>query len=67
MPGLKQSGKIANDRLCTHLGKYGHATVWNTPALLKHETRYIIFILVVGGFGIKFASRQDAENLSSAI
>jgi hypothetical protein len=33
MPGLKQAGKIANDRLTKHLGKYGYTPAPRTPAL----------------------------------
>ena len=35
MPGLKQAGKIANDRLKKHLAKYGYTPVPRTPALWK--------------------------------
>ena len=67
IPGLKQSSKISNDRLCTHLEKYGYAPVWHTPTLWKDETRNIIFTLVVDNFGIKFTIRQDAAYLSSTL
>ena len=39
---------------------YGYAPVWHTPALWKHETRYIIFKMVVYGFGINFTISKDA-------
>ena len=32
-PGLKQAGKVANDRLQTHLAKYGYKPVPHTPVL----------------------------------
>ena len=64
---LKQAGNISNDRLCTHIDKYGYAPFWHTPALCKHEARYIIFTLVVDDFGIKFAIRQDVNHLSSSL
>ena len=67
MPVLKQSGKIANDRLFTHLKRYRYAPVRHTPALWKHETRKIMFTLVENDLGIKFTSRQDAEHLVSAL
>ena len=56
MPGLKQAGKIANDRLKAHLAKYGYTHVPRTPALWKHATRPTIFTLVVDDFGIKCES-----------
>ena len=49
------------------MAKYGCAPVQHTPALWKHETRDIIFTLVVDGFGIKFTRRQDAEHLTSSL
>ena len=33
MPGLKQAGPIANDRLHLHLSKFGYAPVACTPYL----------------------------------
>ena len=33
MPGLKQAGKIANDRLTKHLNKYGYRPCPHTPTL----------------------------------
>ncbi len=33
MPGLKQAGKIANERLRKHLAKYGYTPAKRTPAL----------------------------------
>ena len=33
MPGLKQAGKIAHNRLKTHLEKYGYRPCRHTPAL----------------------------------
>ena len=67
MPGLKQAGKIANDRLKTHLKKYGYAPVPRTPALWAHATRSTIFTLVVDDFGIKYESMADANHLLDAL
>ena len=54
MPGLKQSGRIANDRLKAHLAKFGFAPVPRTPALWKHNIKPIWFSLVVDDFGVKY-------------
>jgi hypothetical protein len=67
MPGLKQSGKIANDRLHAHLAKYGYSPVPHTPALWKHESRKIIFSLVVDDFGVKYERKEDAIHLINAL
>ena len=54
MPGLKQAGRIANDRLRAHLAKVGFAPVPITPALWKHNKKPIWFSLVVDDFGVKY-------------
>ena len=41
MPGLKQSGRIANDRLKAHLAKFGFDPVPRTLVLWKHDTKPI--------------------------
>ena len=67
MPGLKQAGKIANDRLKSHLAKFGYRPATHTPALWLHDTRDISFTLCVDDFGIKYTSRADAEHLLNAL
>ena len=67
MPGLKQAGRIANDRLITHLAKYGYAPVRHTSSLWRHHTRPIAFTLVVDDFGIKYEGNQHFDHLISAI
>ena len=39
IPGLKQTGRIANYRLIKHLAQFGYAPVRHTPFLWRHETR----------------------------
>ena len=63
MPGLKQSGRIANDRLKAHLAKFGFAPVPRTPALWKHGTKPIFLSLVVDGFGVKYTRKENADHL----
>ena len=53
IPGLKQAGRIANDRLKSHLAKFDFAPLPRTPALWKHDTKPIWFSLVVDDFGVK--------------
>ena len=67
MPGLKQAGKIANDRLTTHLARHGYHPVPRTPSLWKHETNSIYFTLVVDDFGIKYTKKADADHLLQAL
>jgi hypothetical protein len=67
MPGLKQAGRIANDRLTKHLLHYGYAPTPRTPALWKHHTLPISFTLVVDDFGVKFCNKHDATHLINAL
>ncbi|MCK7513578.1 MAG: hypothetical protein MZV70_62525 [Desulfobacterales bacterium] len=67
MYGLPQAGKIANDRLTAFLAPYGYAPVPITPGLWKHDTRDIIFTLVVDDFGVKYTNKADAEHLMSTL
>ena len=67
MPGLKQAGKIAHDRLKTHLGNYGYQPCRHTPALWMHATRTIYFTLVVDNFGVKYVVGQHLNHLINAL
>ena len=53
MPGIKQSGCIANDQLKINLAQFVYAPVPRTPDLWKHATPDITFSLVVNSFGVK--------------
>ena len=57
MPGLKRAARLANERLVHHLAPYGYAPFQHTPSLRKHESKRIIFALVVDNFGIKSTSQ----------
>jgi len=67
MPGLKQAGRIANDRLTTHLARHGYHPVPRTPSLWRHESNSIRFTLVVDDFGIKYTNKADADHLLQAL
>jgi hypothetical protein len=67
MPGLKQAGKIANDRLTKHLATFGYAPVARTPSLWKHATLPIMFSLVVDDFGVKYSGTAAANHLIHAL
>ena len=67
MPGLKQAGKIAHDRLKIHLAKYGYRLCRHTPALWTHTTRPISSTLVVGDFGVKYVGRRHIDHLINAL
>ena len=63
MPGLKQAGRIANDRLKAHLSHFCFAPVPRTPVLLRHTTKPINFSLVVDDFGVKYIGKENADHL----
>jgi hypothetical protein len=67
MPGLKQAGRIANDRLTQHLAKFGYHPVARTPSLWTHDTRPITFSLVVDDFGVKYVGRTHADHLLQSL
>ncbi len=67
MPGLKQAGRIANDRLTKHLAQFGYTPVERTPSLWTHRTRPITFSLVVDDFGVKYVGRTHADHLLKSL
>ena len=67
MPGLKQAGNIANQRLTKHLAKFGYTPVEHTPSLWKHNTRPIMFTLVVDDFGVKYQGIEHFRHLHTAL
>ena len=54
MPGLKQSGRLASNRLNNNLARNGYSLVPHTPSLWRHHTSDLVFSLVVDDFGIKY-------------
>ena len=63
MPGLKQAGRIPNDRLQIHLSKFGYSPVAQTPSLWKHAIKDIYFPLVVDNFGVKYFGKETAYHI----
>eukprot|EP01034_Spumella_vulgaris_P028684 gene28684-35585_t len=61
--GLKQAGKLAQDRLIKHLAAHGYHQTPNTPCLFKHETRPVFFTLVVDDFAIKYKGQDNLDHL----
>ena len=64
---MSEAGKLAQDKLYTHLALHGYHLVDNHPGLLKHETRPIMFTLVVDDFGIKYKRHEDVQHLISTL
>ncbi len=60
--GLKESGKLFNDRLLSLLDCFGFIQT-STSCLFRHTTRPSAFVLVVDDFGIKYQNRDDFDFL----
>ena len=67
MPGLKQAGRIANDRLKAHLSQFGFAPVPRTLVLWKHATKHITFSLVVDNFGVNYIVKENSAQLFQSL
>ena len=67
MYGLNQAGIISHKALIHHLAPFGYHQARHTPGLWQHETRDIIFTLVVDNVAIKYTSLDNAQNLLHAL
>ena len=67
MPGLKQAGRIANERLTKNLQNHGYALCPRTSALWLHNTLLIVFTLVVNNIGVKYTGKHNANHLLNAL
>ena len=67
IPGLNQAGRISNNQLIKHLAQFGLSPAQHTPSLWRHETREIIFSLVVDDFGGKYVGKKNAEHLRDSL
>ena len=65
--GLKQAGKLAQDRLIAHLAQHGYSQCANTPCLFRHESNGVAFTLVVDDFLIKYTDKAAANHLLAAL
>lgn len=63
IPGLKQAGIIAHERLSKYLNKFGYKECQYTPSLWKHESLPISFMLVVDDLRVKFVNKNLAQHL----
>lgn len=61
--GLKQAGRLAQQRLIKHLAAHGYTQTKNSTCLFKHATNGTVFTLVVDDFGVKYYNKADAQHL----
>jgi len=62
MCGLPQAGSLGHDLLEQQLNKEGYFQSQIVPALWKHESKPIQFVLVVDDFGIKYLKKEDLDH-----
>ena len=67
MYGLKQAGRIANDRLKQHLKASGYVPCRYTPGLFTHTSRKISFALCVDDFNVKYKNKADAQYIFTCL
>ena len=67
MPGLKQSGIIAHNRLSKHLHQAGYKASQHVPSLWRHRSLPISFTLVVDDFGVKHVGKDAAMHLTNTL
>ena len=67
MPGLKQAGRLASDRLTKNLARNGYAPALHTPSLWRHHMSDLVFPPVVEYFGIKYTRKADAYHLLKSL
>jgi len=65
--GLPQAGQLAQAKLIKLLHTHGYKMMEHTPCLFKHETKDIIFSLVVDDFGVKYVQEADAQHLINTL
>ena len=67
IPGLKQAGWLASNRLTKNLASNGYAPVPHTQSLWLHHTADLVFYLFVEDFGIKYTRKADAYHLLKSL
>ena len=67
VPGLPQSGKLANDQLRKRLEAHGYFEAVTTPGLWRHKWRPIQFCLIVDDFGVEYVGREHADHLANIL
>jgi hypothetical protein len=67
MYGLPQAGILANKLLKARLEPHGYTECIHTPGLWRHNTRPIMFALVVDDFAVQYTGREHAQHLLAAL
>jgi hypothetical protein len=67
MYGLPQAGILAQNLLKKRLTKHGYRLTRHTHGLWKHDTKPVMFCLVVDDFDVKYVGKHNAQHLVDAI
>ena len=67
MYGLPQAGLLAQELLQERLAQHGYHQSETIPELWNHESRPIVFTLLVDDFGVKSMNKEDSEHLMSVL
>jgi hypothetical protein len=67
MYGLPQLGSLGHDLLEERLNSEGYFKSKLVPALWKHKTKDIQFVLVVDDFGIKYTKEEELNHLVNSL
>ena len=67
MYGIPQTGRLSYLKLTQHLADEDFFPTGRTPGLFKHNTRPILFNLVVGNFDVKFVGNENAKHLITCL
>ena len=61
--GLPRAGLLAQELIKDRLAEHGYYQSKIVPGLWKHETRPIVFTLVVDDFGVKYVNKEVEKTL----
>jgi hypothetical protein len=56
-----------NKKLRRKLALFGYHECVHTPGLWKHESRPLIFTLVIDDFGVKYENKEDVDHLIASM
>jgi hypothetical protein len=67
MYGLPQVGIISQNLLAHGLKPHGYSQSKTTSGLWKHNSRPIVFSLVIDNFGVKYIGKENLQHLLNII
>ena len=64
---LPQAGILIHKKIKKHLTKYGYFPCKQIPGRWQHESKNVIFTLIIDGVAVKYQPKQDAGHLLQSI